>query len=108
VTTADEFFAVRCRGRAIKSAARPTQFRLPDVASVRVLAALPALNTNRVHLCPTSTSRRQRRDQLLVDPRGAVVGVRPRFDGDPTFCALLDADAGRRARHRDRLSTSPR
>jgi GH15 family glucan-1,4-alpha-glucosidase len=31
---------------------------------------------------------------LLVDARGTVVwGCLPRFDGDPTFCALLDAPA---------------
>ena len=35
---------------------------------------------------------------LLVDPVGAVVwGCFPRFDGDPTFCALLD-DTPRRRR----------
>ncbi len=28
---------------------------------------------------------------LLVDPIGTIVwGCFPRFDGDPTFCALLD------------------
>ena len=88
----------RAGGWAVKVGRGPTRarYRLPDVAAVRrwLAAPLPADRAD------AEATMMRNLDLaligngaigLLVDAHGAIVwGCFPRFDGDPTFCALLD------------------